>query len=103
MDADYKSLTNGMSYNFAEPFYGMRFGFDASVTDSDYASSIFAPFEHGPRNDKTLTLGTSINFANVEYYDFQPVIKFETLRTESNISFHNRDFASIGFDLRSSF
>lgn len=99
-DADYRSVTYSAGYDLAKPVADMRFGFGADYETRDFASSAYAP---GPRDDRSLGLNVSVNFANIEFYGFQPVIKFEARRNESSIDLFDRDYSSVAFDLRSSF
>lgn len=99
-DSEYTSVAYDVSYDFAKPFNGMRFGFGASTETRMYDYSVYA---EGPREDTSATVRMSVNFAEIEYYGFQPVINVDARRNESSVALFDRDFMSVGLDLRSSF
>lgn len=99
-DSDYLSVSYGANYDFSKPVNGMRFGFGITREARNYDASIYAP---GPRDDTSLTFDMSINFTNIEYYGFQPVVNLSARRNDSSINLFDRDYTSVGFDLRSSF
>ena len=99
-DSDYKSVAYSANYDFAKPVAGMRFGFGADIESRNFASSIYAA---GPREDVSVGLEMSVNFSNVEFYGFQPIVKFEARRNESSVALFDRNYGNIAFDLRSSF
>ena len=76
----------------------MRFGFGADIESRNFASSIYAA---GPREDVSVGLEMSVNFSNVEFYGFQPIVKFEARRNESSVALFDRNYGNIAFDLRS--
>lgn len=99
-DSDYQSVTYLANLDLAKPVSGMRFGFGFDYESRDYDFSTFA---NGPREDRSLGLNMTVNFADVEFYGFQPVVNLEARRNESSYDLFDRNYGTIGFDLRSSF
>lgn len=55
----------------------------------------------GDTGDVGVTL--SMQFPELAFYGFEPVVNLEARRNRSNPDLFDRDYQSIGFDLRSSF
>lgn len=45
----------------------------------------------------------SVEFKNLEFYGFRPVMNARVKSDQSNVDRFDRDYGSLGFDLRSSF
>lgn len=100
IDSDYKSVGYRASYDIAKPINGMRLGFGINADTRNFEASSYAP---GPREDNAIGVDMSVNFTNLEFYGFQPVVKLSARRNESTVDLFDRDYTSIGLDLRSSF
>lgn len=101
IDSTYDSMSYSFTYDPFEPVFGMRLGFGVDTETRNFAS--FGLAGGAPREDKSIGLNMSVNFSKVEYYGFQPVINFSARRNDSTLDLFDRDYASVGFDLRSSF
>lgn len=100
-DSDYTSINYRAFYNFSESFAGMRFGFGLDAETRDFDATRF--LRSGTRADKSIALNMSATFTNWEFYGFRPVLNAQMKRNHSNVDRFDRDFISMGFDLRSSF
>ena len=56
-----------------------------------------------PRAGISIALNMSVEFADWEFYGFCPVLNAQIKRDQSNVDLFDRDYSSLGFDLRSSF
>ena len=80
---------------------GMRFGFGIDAETRDFVATRFLRSE--PRADISIALNMSVEFADWEFYGFRPVLNAQIKRDQSNVDLFDRDYSSLGFDLRSSF
>ena len=80
---------------------GMRFGFGIDAETRDFVATRFLRSE--PRADISIALNMSVEFADWEFYGFCPVLNAQIKRDQSNVDLFDRDYSSLGFDLRSSF
>ena len=101
LDSDYTSIKYSANYSFSESFAGMRFGFGIDAETRDFVATRFLRSE--PRADKSIALNMSVEFADWEFYGFRPVLNAQIKRDQSNVDLFDRDYSSLGFDLRSSF
>ncbi|RYH02317.1 hypothetical protein EU805_10740 [Salipiger sp. IMCC34102] len=99
-EREYDSVTAGVDYLLDAPVLGLGLAFGASVERRDFT---FSSLTGGPRTDDTLTLTAEAEIGQVEYYGFRPVAQLEASRTRSDIALFDRDYISLGFDLRSAF
>lgn len=99
-DSDYSAVKLSGNYYVAKPIAGMRFGFGLDAEQRKFDASIYNP---GPREDRSATARLSVEFSQVEFYGFRPVMNIEATRNLSTFDLFDRDYSSIGFDLRSSF
>lgn len=99
-DSDYTSLKYRIGYDFAEPILNTRFGISADYEERSFDESIYVA---GPRNDTNVGVTLSMQFPELAFYWFEPVVNLEARRNRSNPDLFDRDYQSIGFDLRSSF
>lgn len=99
-DSDYAGVRLSSNYDIAQSFAGMRFGVGLDFERRNYDASIYNP---GPREDRYGTLRLSVEFSELEFYGFRPVMNIEASRNLSTVDLFDRDYSSIGFDLRSSF
>ena len=99
-DSDYKSVTYRVNYDFDKPYNGILFGLGLDVEKRDVGQSIYVT---EPRNDTNIGVSLSMQFKEFAFYGFEPVVKLERRRNRSNADLFDRDYSSIGFDLRSSF
>ena len=100
-DSTYDSMAYSVSYDPFEPIFGMQLGFGLDTETRNFDS--FRLSGGAPHEDKSVGLNMSVNFTNVEYYGFQPVINFSARRNDSTLDLFDRAYFSAGFDLRSSF
>ncbi len=100
-DSTYESIAYSATYDPFAPVFGMNLGFGIDAETRNFAS--FRLAGGAPREDISIGLNMSVNFADVEYYGFQPVINFSARRNQSTLDLFDREYTSIGFDLRSSF
>jgi hypothetical protein len=100
VDSDYLATTYRATYDFADSFQGMKFGFGVDAEFRDFDASRYVS---GPREDRSLALNFSVEFTDWEFYGFRPVMNVEAKRNKSNVDLFDRDYGSFGFDLRSSF
>lgn len=98
--ADVQELSVGYQWN--KPFAGMKFGAGLSLGQSYQPQSVYAA-EKGPRSAVTYGVNASVQFTEIEYYGFQPVVTIRGSVTESTEDLFDRENLSVGFDLRSSF
>jgi hypothetical protein len=99
-DSDYSARQAGVSYDLSDPWNGIRFGFGLDYEERKHDATIYQP---GERRDETVSGRVSMQFTQVEYYGFQPVVTLEGTRSTSNVDLFDRDYLQLGFDLRSSF
>lgn len=99
-DSDYSAVKLSGNYYVAKPIAGMRFGFGLDAEQRKFDASIYNP---GPREDRSATARLSVEFSQVEFYGFRSVMNIEATRNLSTVDLFDRDYSSIGFDLRSSF
>tara|TARA_R110002051_G_scaffold104963_1_gene177781 strand:+ start:925 stop:2376 length:1452 start_codon:yes stop_codon:yes gene_type:complete len=99
-DANYSSVIYSAGYDFSKPVYGLRFGIDANFEQRDID---FSRFAGGPREDRTLGLNMSVAWDGVEFYGLRPVLNIDLRRNESTLDFFDRDYRSVGLNLKSSF
>ena len=100
LNRDYTARTVDLSYDRAEPFAGLRLGFDLGYEERIYANSRLAG---GERRDDVWTGGVTAEFTQVEYYGFRPVARVEASQGESNVDLFDRGGVSLRFDLVSAF
>jgi hypothetical protein len=74
------------------------FGVDAETRNFDATR-----FQSGAREDVALTLSLDVEFADIEFYGFLQVVNAQLKRNRSDVDLFDRDYRSLGFDLRSSF
>jgi hypothetical protein len=79
----------------------MRFGFGINAKTRDFFATRFLRSE--PRADISIALNMSVEFADWEFYGSRPVLNAQIKRDQSNVDLFDRDYSSLGFDLRSSF
>jgi hypothetical protein len=99
-DSDYMAVRYTANYNLADSFYGLRFGFGVDAETRDFDAT---QYQSGPRADKSIAVNMSVEFTNWELYGFRPVMNVRLKRNKSNVDLFDRDYSSMGFDLRSSF
>ncbi|MFT5631751.1 MAG: hypothetical protein ACI9HB_002935 [Gammaproteobacteria bacterium] len=99
-DSDYTAISYSANYDFADSFAGMRFGFGLNAETRDYGATRYHII---PREDQSIALSMSVEFTNLEFYGFRPVMNARIKRDQSNVDRFDRDYGSLGFDLRSSF
>ncbi|MBS1304030.1 hypothetical protein [Loktanella sp. SALINAS62] len=100
VERDFTALRLGLDYDLTEPVFGVRLAFGVSVENRGYD---FSRLNAGPRDDLTVDARVSAQFSQVEYYGFQPVGTLEISRTSSDNALFDREYISLGFDLRSAF
>ncbi|MCA1775187.1 MAG: hypothetical protein LC676_06150 [Loktanella sp.] len=100
LDSDYSARQVGVSYDLSEEWNGIKFGFGLDYEEREHAATIYQP---GERRDETVSGRVNMQFTQVEYYGFQPVVTLEGTRSTSNVDLFDRDYLQLGFDLRSSF
>ncbi|MCB5198727.1 hypothetical protein LGQ03_05695 [Loktanella sp. TSTF-M6] len=100
VERDYTAIRAGVDYDLSEPVYGVRLGFGLSVENRAYD---FSRLNAGPRDDLTVDARATAQFSQVEYYGFQPVGTLEISKTSSDNALFDREYISLGFDLRSAF
>lgn len=98
--ADYDSTSIRADYDIAKPIAGISLGFGVELEVRDFNRPIAV---YGERNDKSMSLNASFTFNEYEFYGFKPYATIDLRRNISSADFFNRDFATVGFDLRSSF
>ena len=97
---DFDSVRYNLSFNPADAFYGINFGFSLSYEERDFAVDLI---NDSGRNDEIITLRARAVFSDVEFFGFQPVVTAERSSQESTSALFDRDFTSIGFDIVSAF
>ncbi len=100
LDSDYTAISYSANYDFADSFAGMRFGVGLNAETRDYDATNFL---YVPRTDKSIALSISVEFTDLEFYGFRPIMNAQLKRDQSNVDRFDRDYGSLGFDLRSSF
>jgi hypothetical protein len=101
LDSDFTSLSSTLSYDFAQPFQDMTFGFDLDYETKAFDGSRYSG--GAPRDDATVRARMRVRFDSIEYFGFRPVATFEASRTSSNVDLFDREYLTVSFDLQSSF
>lgn len=100
-DSTFDTVGYSLTYSPSRPVFGVGLGITLDTETRNFDS--FALAGGQPREDKAVGLNVSMVFSNIEYYGFQPVVNLSARRNESTLDVFDRDYASVGFDLRSSF
>jgi hypothetical protein len=99
-DSEFRSVTYRANYAIADPVLGMKFAFGVDAETRNFDAT---RFQSGAREDVALTLSLDVEFADIEFYGFRPVVNAQLKRNRSDVDLFDRDYRSLGFDLRSSF
>lgn len=91
------------AYIWGAPIGPVTLGVNAGIRWADYPGyAIFFPVEGG-REDKSLIYGATMEFADLAYAGFSPLLIFNGNATESNVSRFTRDTFTVGLSLKSTF
>ncbi|MBU2360400.1 MAG: DUF560 domain-containing protein [Alphaproteobacteria bacterium] len=99
-ERNYDSVRTGVNYDRAAPFAGLLLGFGLDYEERSFDKSAIAG---GARVDRTTSARVAAQITQIEYYGFQPVLKIEASRTDSDVGLFDRDYVNLGFDIQSSF
>ncbi|WP_163846698.1 surface lipoprotein assembly modifier [Pseudooceanicola aestuarii] len=98
--ADFQELRAGASLSPAQAWHGLmpRIALDWRHRDYDRYS-----LSSTGRQDSEISATIEVQFSNLDYMGFNPVLSVETARTRSNLDLHDARRSGIGLTIRSAF
>ncbi len=99
-DVAFDGLSIGADYEFDQPIFDIRLGLSADLEYRYFAQSAYS---FDPREDWRGTLGLTIGLPRYTYYGFEPQVRFEATRTESNVALYDSQALRLNFGIRSTF
>ncbi len=101
-DDDFTAYDVDVDYSFGAPVAGMKFAVGAGWGETFHDRSNYAP-GLGSRHGAQYELRGSVQFTQIDYFGFQPVVRLERSVTHSTVDLFDRNNISLGLSFQSSF